>query len=274
MTIEFHSTKSPMASWQVNHKFSIRWRFIILSIYLLLVSNSMQGQVSVRDSVFSFSIASITGGYSLPGGDLADRFGGNFSIGGNYFRKHRSNWLFGVQGDFLFGDRVKERDFLYSLSNSQGQIITQNGTYGNILLYERGWRVEARIGKILPVIGPNKNCGLVVMGGVGFLQHKIRIESQGDNIPSLEGNYVKGYDRLSNGLSISEFIGYFNFGNRRRINFFVGLEATQAFTKSRRDFDFDTRMRDDQERNDLLFGIRAGWIIPLYKKIPNAYYFD
>jgi hypothetical protein len=65
-----------------------------------------------------------------------------------------------------------------------------------------------------------------------------------------------------------------NFGNRRRVNFFIGIEAVQAFTKNRRSFNFDTRSSDDSERSDRLLGLKAGWIIPLYKKVPNAYYFD
>lgn len=231
-------------------------------------------QVSVKDSVFSFTFAGVTGGYSQPGGDLADRFGPNFSIGGTVHRKLRSNWLIGIQGDFIFGNEVRENGFLDDFRNSQGALISQDGLYGTVLLYERGWRAEMRVGKILPLLGPNDNSGLLMMAGAGFIQHKIRIESQGDNLPYLQGEYTKGYDRLTNGYCLSEFIGYVNFGNRRRVNFFLGMEATQGFTQSRRDFDFDLRAKDDRKRNDLLFGVRAGWIIPLYKKIPNAFYYD
>ena len=248
--------------------------FIILFLGTMVSSTAVRAQVSVRDSVFGFSAAAVTGGYSLPGGDLADRFGNNFSIGGKYIRKTKANWTWGFQGDFLFGDEVRETTILNGLVTSQGELITQDGTYGTALLYERGWKVETQLGKIFPVLGPNKNSGLVFMAGAGFLQHKIRIESQGDRIPYLEGNYTKGYDRLTNGWYISEFIGYMNFGNRRRVNFFIGIEAVQAFTACRRSFNFDTRMADDKERNDMLLGLKFGWIIPLYKKIPNAYYFD
>lgn len=205
---------------------------------------------------------------------MADRFGMNFNIGASLCRKLKSNWVFGLQGDFLFGDQVKDRRFLADLATAQGYLITQDGTYGDVLLYERGWQVQARFGKIFPVVGPNENSGLMLTAGPGFLQHKIRIENQGTDIPYLEGNYTKGYDRLTNGWSISGFFGYVNFGNRKRVNFFAGLDYTMGMTASRRDFDFDTRRKDDLQRTDVLWGIRVGWIIPFYKKVPNAYYYD
>ena len=246
----------------------------LAAILLIFISSDIRGQVSVRDSVFGFSSAAISGGYFSPGGDLADRFGNNFSIGGKYIRKTKGNWIWGFQGDFLFGDNVKETSMLNGLVTSQGQFITQDGTYGTLLLYERGWKVESQLGKLFPLIGPNKNSGIVFIAGAGFIQHKIRIESQGYRIPYLEGDYTKGYDRLTNGWYVSQFLGYMNFGNRRRVNFFIGIEAVQAFTKNRRSFNFDTRSSDDSERSDRLLGLKAGWIIPLYKKVPNAYYFD
>jgi hypothetical protein len=251
-----------------------RWNKAVLIALALLLLKDAEAQVSVKDSVFSFTFCSVTGGFSIPGGDLADRFGSNFSVGGNCFRKLKNNWMIGLQGDFLFGEKVKEDGFLDDFRNDQGEIVSQAGTYSAIQLYERGWRTELRFGKIFPVIGPNDNSGILVIAGAGFLQHKIRIETQGDNLPFLEGDYLKGYDRLTNGPCASQFIGYCHFGNKRRVNFFAGLETTQAFTRSKRDFDFDTRQTDTQSRTDLLFGLRAGWIIPLYKKIPNAYYYD
>ncbi|MFM9026511.1 MAG: hypothetical protein ACKOQ6_00755 [Bacteroidota bacterium] len=243
-------------------------------LMLLLYTGNISAQVNVRDSVFSFSFGSITGGFQVPGGDMADRFGLNFNIGAGCFRKLHNNWVFGVQGEFMFGDQVKDRQFLINLATSQGYLLTKDGTYGEVLLYERGWQVQSKVGKIIPVVGPNDNSGILLMAGAGFIQHKIRIENQGSEIPYLEGDYVKGYDRLTNGWTISGFAGYANFGNRKRVNFFIGLEYIVGMTESRRDFNFDTRRKDNQKRSDILYGLKAGWIIPFYKKMPNAFYYD
>ena len=112
-----------------------------------------------------------------------------------------------------------------------------------------------------------------MLTGIGFLQHKKRIEVTGNVVPELTRDYRKGYDRLSNGPAITQFIGYHYLSNRRLINFFGGFEAIAALTKNRRGYNYDTMEYDNKQRFDLLYGIRFGWIIPLYKKKPKEFYF-
>ena len=50
--------------------------------------------------------------------------------------------------------------------------------------------------------------------------------------------------------------------NNRRLNFLLGIELVQGITQNRREFNFDTRMRDDENKLDLLFGIKFGWTLP------------
>lgn len=233
-----------------------------------------KAQFNVRDSAVSFVMLGGTFAYQVPGGDLAKRFGNNFNVGGTFQWKTKKNWIFGIDGDFLFSDQVKEKNILDKISTSQGFIIGEDGYYADIFLYERGFMFSAKAGKIFPVIGPNPNSGLMATLGVGLLQHKIRIEDKGNTAPQLSDEYKQGYDRLTNGLSLTEFIGYVNFGNHRLVNFSGGFEFTQAFTKNRRDFNFDTMMKDDKSRLDLLFGIRVAWIIPLYKRMPREFYYN
>ena len=130
-----------------------------------------------------------------------------------------------------------------------------------------------KAGKLIPVAGPNKNSGIIFNVGAGLLQHHIRIENKDNNTPPVLGDYKKGYDKLTNGLSAREFIGYQFLDNKGLINFYVGFEFYQAWTMCRRDYNFDTMQRDDTKRNDYLMGIRAGWILPVYKKAPNSYYY-
>jgi len=217
---------------------------------------------------------SVSGAYQVSSGDMADRFGNNFTAGAAFHRKTRSNWIWGVEGQFLFGGSVREDSILRNITTSQGYILTDNGTYADVILHERGYSVIAQVGRLFPVFGPNPNSGLTVLLGVGFLQHKIRIEDRGNEVSGLAGDYKKGYDRLTNGLCLSQFAGYRNFSNNRRLNFYIGLEAVEGFTRSRRSVNFDTMQEDTSGRFDLFFGIKAGWIIPLYKKLPRTYYYD
>lgn len=213
-------------------------------------------------------------GYQFPGGDLSDRFGNNFSAGGIFQWKLRSNWILGVSCNFLFSDEVKERNFLDQYMTPDGHIIDGNGQYASVLLYERGLNIDLKVGKIFSFLGPNPNSGLMTTLGVGYLQHKIKFDPLDSPIPFLDGDYAKGFDRFSSGVSFTEFIGYMNFSNKKLVNFFAGIEFTQAFTKNRRNMNFDTGMKDDNSRTDLLYGIRLGWVFPLYKRESDKIYLN
>ncbi len=246
--------------------------------FLILILGSLpllaSSQKNIRDSSLVFPMIGATGAWMIPGGDLADRFGNNFTIGGVFQLKTRNNLVVGLDGQFLFGNKVKENTILDSLITGQGGIISAQGEFADVVLYQRGFKFEVKAGKIFPVLGPNRNSGLFTSLGAGILQHKIRIENTGSSIPSIEKDYKKGYDRLTNGFCYTLFAGYMNFSNNRLVNFYAGFEFTQAFTVNRRSFNFDTREQDQKQRKDMLFGIRAGWVIPIYKRAPKDYYYN
>jgi hypothetical protein len=253
-------------------KFKVKVVIILTACFLLSFNSS--AQYNIRDTTISFPMIGVTFAYQFPGGDMADRYGSNFNTGGVFLWKLRSNWIIGIEGDFLFSDAVKENNILDKYRTLDGNIINQNGQYADVFLYERGLKFELKMGKIFPVIGPNKNSGLMANIGVGYLQHKIKIETPESTIPYLMDEYSKGYDRFCSGLSLTEFLGYINFGNKRLINFYGGLEFTQAFTKNRREINFDTGLKDDKSRMDLLFGLRIGWVFPMYKRVADKNYIN
>lgn len=240
-------------------------------LFFCFVSQQSFSQINVKDSSVAVPILMASYAYQFPGGDLVKRFGNNSNIGGNFLYKTKSNWLFGVGGYFLFGDSIKESIF-DSISSENGTIIDHNGEYADIRLYERGYSLFANFGKIITFKKPNPNSGLFLLGSMGFLQHKIRIEDNANNTPQVNGTYKQGYDRLTNGFALTEFIGYIYFGNKRLINFYGGIEFTQAWTQGRR-FNFDSKQLDNAKRNDYLFGARIGWMLPFYKKVPNEFYY-
>ena len=255
-------------------QFILLKRFSLLFFILLFPSLKIKAQYSIRDSMITFPMIGATFAYEFPGGDIIERFGNNYNVGSVFQWKLRKNWIVGIEGNFLFGEDVKERNILDKYFTPDGNIINGNGQYGTVSLSERGFKIEIKGGKIIPVIGPNKNSGLFTTLGIGYLQHKILIETPDSPIPYLEGEYRKGYDRLTSGLSVSEFIGYINFSSKKLINFYAGFEFTQAFTKNRRVINFDTGLSDDKSRIDLFTGFRIGWVFPIYKRIADKSYIN
>lgn len=246
-------------------------KYQLLFSFLFFV-NLAAAQWQVRDSSLYNPHVTVGYGYSTPGGDLANRFGNNGSIEVGFHIKDKKNWYYGVQFNYLFGNKVHEPNLLSNLLTSRGEILDEQGQIATMFIQERGFNVFLQGGKLFPVIGPNKNSGLLITGGVGLLQHKIRIEHQEAKITQLEGEYLKGYDRLTNGLSVNQFIGYYHLSNNRLINFYIGALATEGFTQSRREWNLDTQTQDNSKRLDMLFGLRAGWILNLYQRAPNDYY--
>ncbi len=248
-------------------------KLLFISYLLLIVFiKNLQAQKAVETDTISIPLFSAHLQMQLPGGDLTNRFGYNAAVGGTFTYKTNKNWMWSFEGNFMFGNQIKENNILLSIGTSDSNIIGSNGQLIQVRLLERGFSFMGKGGKLFPVWGPNKNSGLTLLGGIGFLQHKILIENLGDYLPQLSGDYLKGYDRLSNGLALSQFIGYYYFGNKGRANFYVGLECTEAFTKNRRGYNYDSMSYDTANRLDLLYGLKFGWFIPINKKAPDKYY--
>lgn len=237
-----------------------------------MVCGKTNGQGSIRDSSIAMHIVSIGYTIQLPAGDMADRFGISSMIGGSYSYKLKNKWIFSLNGGFIFANEVKEDTILNNIANDDGLILGNDGTYATINLFERGMHFSLTAGKLFSFKKPNPNSGILVQVGPSFLQHKIRIETSGTEVPQLNDEYKKGYDRLTNGIGLNESITYIYFGNKYLINFYFGFDFIQSFTQNRRDYNFDTMSKDHKKRVDLLFGFRVGWMLPFYRKAPQKYY--
>jgi hypothetical protein len=242
-------------------------------ILLVFAAINASSQASIRDSSIFITEVKMSVGLQAPGGDLADRFGGNANLGMQVNLKTKNSIVFGLEGGLIFGNRVKETSVLDPLRNSDGAIIDLNGEYAIVLMMERGFTVTGIVGYLLPKFGPNPNSGLLFKFGAGYFQHKIRIEAERNPVPQLKGDYLKGYDRLTSGITLQQFIGYKYLSNRRLINFYAGLEVYEGFTQSRRSFNYDQVKKEEGTRMDILYGLKFGWILPLYPRPPRDIYY-
>lgn len=200
--------------------------------------------------------------FQNPGADLNNRYGWNNTTGLGLDYLSGENWIFGVQLDYLYGTRVKE-DVLSTLRNEDGDIIGNNRSIANIRLTQRGWNANALVGKLIPFRKEDRLFGIRATAGIGILQHKIRIQQDPASlVPQTTGDYRTGYDRMSNGLAFTEFIGIQKVSKSKKINFIFGLEMVQGFTQNRRDWNYDQRFKDENKYFDFLIGGKFAWTIP------------
>lgn len=248
-------------------------RIFLFTLLLSGLSLFAAGQQNTAKESLGIVLVKTNAGVFVPQGLLAQRFGPSASVGLDISYKTTKGWMFTLSGSHLFGGEVLERNILSNISTEGGDVITQTGIFEDYRLKQFGWLLYARIGKLLPVIGPNPNSGLLVELGTGLMQHKIWIETPQNNSPQLTTEYKRGYDRLSNGLSLNPFVGYQHLSDNKLINFYVGLDAHIGFTQNRRTINYDTGLRDGRQRTDFMIGIKAGWILPLYKRAEKAMLF-
>lgn len=246
-----------------------------LLLFLLAMNNRAAAQLSRRDSASSYFGFAGTYAYQAPGGDLARRFGNNSSAGASLLYKTKKNYAFGFNWAYMFSNNLKEIGILDSIKTTDGTVIDKEGKYADIRFFERGFTLNLSAGKVFnQVFSPNANSGLFLNGGIGYLQHKIRIYDNGARSPQLTDTYLKGYDRLTSGLAFTEFVGFWFMSPNKYINFFGGFEFTQGLTKSRRSWDYDLMRADTEKRLDLLYSARVGWVIPITRKgSDNKYYY-
>lgn len=249
-------------------------RVIILIALGFLFSAQLVAQIAIRDSALNINLLYASYGFGMPSGDLASRFGFSNQLGVGYTYQAKNGWSLTAEGNFIFRDGVKNQyDILSGISTHDGFIINNSGVFANVMLLQRGFTLWAKVGKIVPVFGPNPNSGLMLQLGAGMMQHKIKIEIPDNSVPQLDGEYKKGYDHLCNGPAIMQFIGYQHLSNNKRLNFFAGAEFVQAFTQSRRAYYFNEMIKADEKRIDILSTLKIGWYIPLYKKTRDRYFY-
>ncbi len=236
-------------------------KFVIIVLSIALLTNFLHAQ-DTEKKIPNVAVFNVGYGFQVPGGDLKNDFGINQDLSFGLAYIHQQ-FLFGIESSFLFGNKVKV-DPLADLRVENGGIVTVNNELGQTILSERGYYVGGHVGLIQPISSKNRRSGIRITLGSGLFQHKIKIVDVTEGIRQLDQPYIKGYDRLTNGLAFKEFIGYQHFSNNRLLNFFIGVEGVQAFTQNRRSYNFDTMMKDETKRLDMLFGLKLGWCVPIF----------
>jgi len=248
---------------------------ISMLLFLIIPFLSL-GQRSKNDSTLSRTWVGIEYGGNWTQADLADRYGFMNHLGVMTGFKTSKNWFFGLQSSFIFGNNVRMTGLFDHLIDSNGNITDVNGNIAAVVVYPRGFSTNACIGKIFPVFSSNKNSGIFVHAGVGYLLHRMKIETNEQVIPQIELDYKKGYDRLTTGVNVHQFIGYNFMSNSGGYHFYGGFYAQEGFTNNRRTINFDEPdvPVSTELRLDVQIGFKLGWVIPIYKRQPKDFYFN
>ncbi len=239
-----------------------------MKFYLLFALTLLLGFQSLAQKKYDNDAHAIylnfTGAYQIPQGDLKLRYGNNSNIGiQTEWITGKTNLIFGLDGQFLYGTKVKEE--IARLYLVQGVMLGTDQTATALYKKERGLLVGMHLGKLFAINHTkNPRSGIRATLGFGMLRHWIKITDEFNSANQFQGDYLKGYDRLTSGLAITPFLGYQYTSLNRYLNLIVGVEYTAAFTKSQRSWDYDLFSADTKKRSDGLLGFRFGFSLPIY----------
>lgn len=248
---------------------------LVLAMFCVVTLKAQQDIMKAKISTVMFQ-----GTYAFqgPGADTRDLYGNNSTVGGGIYYKTKSNWMFGINGNYIFSENVDiaRKDLMGCILTENSELITGDGIYGSYSLFERGCHFQAKVTKIFNILAPNPNCGFFISAGVGYLQNRIKIEfsSYISTPTNLAGDYKYGYDRMRGGFAYSGEIGYLFLSNTRIFNFSLSFEVIQANTHAMRDYDFNLMGKGPSNFTDRFYGIRVAIYIPTYKRMPAEYYYD
>jgi hypothetical protein len=249
-------------------------KVIAFCVTFLILSERSYGQRSyIKDTIVNCKLFTPAYSFQEPAGSMAQSFSWDDALSASFLFKFGHNILLGVGFEYFFGNDIKDDSlFRYITAPSGGGILGSEGIFSNVALYERGYIATGYIGKIIPIFNSNHNSGLMLLAGAGYMQHKIRIVVVNSDIAELTGDYLKGYDHLTSGPCLSQYIGYQHLGRNKLGNYNVGFEFSEGITKNRRIYNFDSMGPDNSLDFDMLVGVKVGFVLPFYTDISRMVY--
>ena len=246
----------------------------LLLLTATLQSQPVQGPAPAPGSG-SFLLLRVGGGFYLTGADLANGFPQFASLPTGLYYKSAKNLTLGVNHTPFWGNKVSYTNLFGDMLGPSGEILDQNGFPTIIRYYMRGNSTTLTAGKLFGG-KPGKPGQFEIALGAGFMQHYVKMQFDVGRTPQLEGEYAKGYDRLTNGLQLVQHFRW-HYLNPETMSLFAGLDISQGLTRNRRSWNFGEYGPDNSLHFDFYAGLSAGIIIPLSLKSQaqdNPKYFD
>ena len=246
-------------------KYQKKKKFCIAILCIVFMYSNAQGN---KQAAFTFNY-----NYQVPIGSLSNTYGNNSAIGASYFVEKNNNIIFGIEGSYLFGNNIKDTTIFENISTSTGAIIGSDGRYTDIKLMQRGCDAYIFVGY---AFHPSKNnlSGIYISQGIGYLQHKIFIDTKNQNVPQLNENMKEGYDQFSNGISTKFAIDFKYYHKKGRFQISSGFNYIMAHTKNQRLYDFvNQKYYDSLKKWDKLLGFKIEVIIPVNRKNEEEFHY-
>jgi hypothetical protein len=205
-------------------------------------------------------------GHQIPKGDMYDRFLNFNSLGMSAYFKGNKNFVYGLDYDWYFGNSLNEGGTFSEITAEDQQIIDSDGHFSIVRLNIKGNYATANFGYLFNLPKDERNSGILVMVGAGFMQHKIDLVSSQLKVPQINGAYEKGYDKLTYGFATKQYVGYQYLVTKNRYHFRAGVEFNQGFTQGRRTWDFNANQSGLDQRFDATIAFKLGIVVPVYTK--------
>ncbi len=228
-----------------------------------MISNGLIAQIQNNPVI----LTEFSYGVGIPFADMKQRFGTQLSLsGGISYQPSKSHFRFGTQFNYFFGSEVKEDVLLPFRTDFGGLIIGSDEFLAEMKLKERGFIAQLYTGGLIPISSQdNTRQSIKWQLGIGFMQHYIRFVDDARALTQFNTEYLKGLDRLSNGLAVIPFIGYEYLSRKGWLSFYSGVEAVIGFTENRRSLNYDTnRSEEGIARTDILLNVKLGLYLPFY----------
>lgn len=229
--------------------------FLILNIY------NISAQAAVDDTKSSIFYPTLSYGFKTPIGSLSDRFGIGTQLGFGIEYLNSRNIIFGSEFQFYFGSNVKE-DVLAAYRLENNLILGTNNEANSVFLRERGTYFGFTVGKVFA--SGNSKSGWRISLTPGIWTYKIRFIDPEQSVPQIRGEYSKGYDRYTTGLSLKQFLGYQYHGKDKKLNFYAGFDITEGLMQVRRPYNFPSQENDKATELQMQIGFKVGFILPFY----------
>ena len=136
---------------------------------------------------------------------------------------------------------MEEEGVLSNLLTPNGQLIDNEGQVALLTISGRSGLFTFDGGRLFPLPGMNPNTGILLLAGVGSVHHRVHFENTENPITQLDQPYLSGYDRLTWGVAVKEFVGSWHMSDTGLDTWFGGLEFWQARTWPQRPMNFDTQ---------------------------------